>query len=184
MNSIVESNRAHYDKTIEFLKTDIGSLRTGRISPSVVETIKVESYGTMSDLVQLASISAPEPQTIAIKPWDKGILKDIERALMASDLNVSPVVDSELIRLNFPSLTEETRKDLVKILNKKLEEAHVVLKSQREKIKESIVAAERDKEISEDEKFQALKELDEMTKNYNEQIKAVGKEKEAEIMKV
>jgi ribosome recycling factor len=184
MNSIVESNKAHYDKTIDFLMTDIGSLRTGRISPSLVEGIKVESYGTVSDLMHLASISAPEPQTIAIKPWDKGVLKDIERALTASDLNVNPVVDGDLVRLNFPPLTEESRKGLVKILHKKIEEAHVALKSQREKVKESILAAEKEKELSEDEKFQALKELDEMTKEYNEKINVIAKDKEAEIMKV
>ncbi|MBT4349807.1 ribosome recycling factor [bacterium] len=184
MHTMIESNKAHYDKTIEFLKTDIESLRTGRISPSLVETIKVESYGTVSDLVQLASISAPEPQTIAIKPWDKGILKDIERALMSSDLNVNPVVDSDLVRLNFPALTEESRKDLVKILHKKLEETRITLKSQREKIKDTVVNAEKAKEITEDDRFQALKELDEMTKEYNEKIKLLGTEKEQEIMKV
>jgi ribosome recycling factor len=184
MNSVVENNQIQYEKTLEFLQNDIGSLRTGRISPSVVETVKVESYGTVSELVQLASISSPQPQTIVIKPWDKNILKDIERALMSSDLNVSPVVESEIVRLNFPALTEESRKELVKILHKKLEEARVSLKAQREKIKESILALEKSKEISEDERFQALKDLDDMTKDYNEKIKVIGQEKEEEIMKV
>jgi len=184
MHSMIENNKVHYDKTIEFLKKDIESLRTGRVSPSLVESVKVESYGTVSDLVQLASISTPEPQTIAIKPWDKSILKNIERALISSDLNVNPVVDSDLVRLNFPALTEESRKDLVKILHKKLEETRITLKSQREKIKDTVVNAEKAKEITEDDPFQALKELDEMTKEYNEKIKVLGDEKEQEIMKV
>ena len=184
MHSVVENNRIQYEKTLEFLKSDIGSLRTGRVAPSMVETVKVESYGTVSELVQLASISSPEPQTIVIKPWDKNILKDIEKALVSSDLNVNPVVESDIVRLNFPPLTEESRKELVKVLHKKLEETRVSLKSQREKIKESILVLEKSKEISEDERFQALKDLDEMTKDYNEKIRVVGQDKEQEIMKV
>ncbi|MCB9802687.1 ribosome recycling factor [Candidatus Nomurabacteria bacterium] len=184
MNSIVENNRAQYERTIEFLEQDISSLRTGRVSPSLVENVKVESYGTFSDLMQLASISAPEPQTIAIKPWDKSILKNIEKALQTCDLNVNPVVDGDIVRLNFPSLTEESRKELVKILHKKLEDAKIALKGQREKVKDSILALEKSKEISEDEKFNALEDLDKMTKDYNEKVKEVGLRKEEEIMKI
>ena len=114
MNSIIEKDKPQFEKVLEFFKKDITSLRTGRAAPSLVEAVKVECYGTKSDLMQLASITAPEPQTITIKPWDKNILKDIERALQSSDLNINPVVDSDLIRINFPSLTEESRKELVK----------------------------------------------------------------------
>lgn len=184
MHTIVERSKEHYEKTIEYLKHDISSLRTGRVSPSLVEAIKVDSYGTTSDLMQLAAITSPEPHTIAIKPWDKNILKDIERALQSSDLNVNPVVDSDLIRLNFPPLTEESRKELVKTLHKKLEDARIALRSQREKIKEDIISLEKSKEITEDDRFQALKDLDTMTKDYNEKIKEVGQEKEEEIMKI
>ena len=109
---------------------------------------------------------------------------DIEKALNASDLNVNPVVDSDIIRLNFPPLTEESRTELVKLLHKKLEDSRVALRSQREKIKESILALEKSKEISEDERFQALKDLDEMTKDYNTKIKEIGDQKEKEIMTV
>ena len=97
MHQLILQNKEQFDKTIEFLKSDLNTLRTGRISPSVVEKIKVEAYGTVSELLQLASISSPEPQTIAIKPWDKSVLKDIERAIQVSDLNVNPVMDSDLI---------------------------------------------------------------------------------------
>ncbi|MFA5126458.1 MAG: ribosome recycling factor [Patescibacteria group bacterium] len=184
MHPLVQKNKEQYEKTLEFLKSDLGSLRTGRVAPSVVEKIKVESYGTVSELLQLAAIHTPEPQTIAIKPWDKNIVKDIERAIQSSDLNVNPVVDGDLIRLNFPPLTEERRKDLVKILHKKLEDSRVTLRSQREKNREDIIALEKAKEISEDEKFQALKDLDVMTKEYNDKIKVIGDQKEQEIMKV
>jgi ribosome recycling factor len=184
MNSIVENNKEQYEKTLEFLHGDISSLRTGRVAPSIVESTQVESYGTTSDLMQLAAISTPEPQTISIKPWDKNITKDIERALRSSDLNVNPIVDGDIIRLNFPPLTEETRIELVKTLHKKLEDARIALRAQREKIKEDIVSLAKAKEISEDEKFQGLKDLDNMTKEYNEKVKEIGDTKEKDIMTV
>ncbi len=184
MHQTILQNQEQFERTIEFLKNDINTLRTGRISPSVVEKIKVEAYGTVSELLQLAAISSPEPQTIAIKPWDKGVLKDIERAIQISDLNINPVMDSEVIRLNFPPLTEERRKDLVKILHKKLEEGRIILRGQREKVKEDILALEKDKQMSEDEKFQALKDLDILIKEYNDKIKELGEKKEQEIMTI
>lgn len=182
--NIISEHKVSFDKTIEFLKQDISSLRTGRISPSIVESVMVDSYGVKTELMQLAAITSPEPQSIAIKPWDKNILKDIERALSSSDLNVNPIVDGELVRLNFPPLTEESRKDLVKILHKKLEESRITLRGQREKIREDIVSLEKNKEISEDEKFQGLKDLDDLVKEYNENIKKIGEEKEKEIMTI
>lgn len=182
--SILDDNKNLFDKTIDFLINDIASLRTGRVSPSLVENVMIDSYGVKTELLQLAAISTPEPQTIAIKPWDRNILKDIERALAASDLSVNPIVDSDVVRLNFPPLTEETRKDLVKKLHKKLEENRISLRAQREKVKDEVLAAEKNKEISEDEKFQLLKDLDELTKEYNEKIKKIGDDKEAEIMTI
>ncbi len=184
MNKILEDNKGQYEKTLDFFKEDITSLRTGRVAPSLVEAVKVESYGTMSELLQLAAITTPEPQTIAIKPWDKGIIKDIERALRSSDLNINPVVDGDMIRINFPPLTEESRKDLVKILHKKVEESRITLRQQRDKIKEEIISLEKAKEITEDDKFKGLKDLDDLTKEYNEKIKEISDNKEKEIMTV
>lgn len=184
MHRLVENGRANFEKALEFIKSDASTLRTGRATPSLVEKVPVESYGTVSDLMHLASITAPEPQTIIIKPWDPNVVKDIERALSKSDIRVSPVVDGQVIRLNFPALTEETRKELVKILHKKLEEGRIAIRGVREKIREEIMSAEKDKAISEDEKFQALKELDELTKDYNDKIKVIGDKKEEEIMTI
>ncbi len=184
MNTIVENSKGQYEKTLEFLKSEIAALRTGRVAPNIVEKIQIESYGVMSELLQLAAIASPEPQTITIKPWDKNILKDIEKAIQNSDINVNPIVDNDLIRLNFPPLTEESRKELVKVLQKKLEESRITLRSQREKVKEEVISLEKAKEISEDERFQALKDLDTMTKNYNEKIKEIGDNKEKEIMTI
>lgn len=184
MHQVIANNKLQYEKTIEHLKHDLGSLRTGRVAPSLVEQVKVESYGVLSDLMQLASITSPEPQTIVIRPWDRNIIKDIERALNSSDINVNPVVDGDLVRLNFSPLTEESRKELVKILHKKLEESRIVLRSQREKIKEEIINLEKAKGMSEDEKFGALKDLDNLTKEYNDKIKVIGDAKEKEIMTI
>jgi ribosome recycling factor len=184
MDNLVENNKEQFEKSIAFFQEDISSLRTGRISPSLVENIMVENYGVKSELLQLAAITSPEPQSITIKPWDKGILQDIEKALSQADLNVNPVVDGDLIRLNFPPLTEESRKDLVKILHKKAEDSRIRLRNNREKAKEGIVSLEKDKQISEDERFNALKELDELVKEYNEKIKQISDEKEKEIMTI
>ena len=184
MHQLVLQSKDLFNKTIDFLKVDLNTLRTGRIAPSIVEKVKVEAYGTTSELLQLAAITSPEPQTIAIKPWDKSVLKDIERAIQISDLNINPVVDGELIRLNFPPLTEERRKELVKILHKKLEESRITLRGQREKVREEIMEKEKNKEISEDEKFQALKDLDLVVKEYNDHIKEIGDKKEQEIMTI
>lgn len=184
MNNLVEKHRAYFDKTIDFLKQDISSLRTGRVAPSLVEGIKVDSYGTSTELMQLASITTPEPQSIAIKPWDKSIVKNIEKALSSSDLNVNPVVDGDLVRLNFPPLTEESRRELVKILHKKLEDSRITLRNHRERAKDDINSLAKDKQIGEDEKFTALKDLDEVIKDYNDKIKKIGEEKETEIMKI
>lgn len=184
MNTVVEQNKEYFEKSIEFFKHDISSLRTGRVAPSLVENISVESYGTITELVQLASITSPEPQSITIKPWDKNIIKDIERALTTSDLNVNPIVDGDVVRLNFPPLTEESRKELVKSLHKKAEESRIAVRAQREKVRDEIMTLEKDKQISEDDKFQGLKDLDNLTKEYNDKIKTISDEKEKEIMTI
>jgi len=184
MNQYIEKSKIDFEKCVHFFHQDIASLRTGRVAPSLVEQVKVEAYETVSDLMHIASISAPEPQTIVIKPWDKGILKNIERAIQNSDLNVNPVVESELVRLNFPPLTEETRKEMVKQLHKKLEEARIAVRGVRDKVKDEINTAEKNKQMSEDEKFSGLEALDEATKSYNEKLKEESDKKEKEIMTI
>jgi len=184
MQQTIESNKEKFEKTIEFFKEDISSLRTGRISPSLVENILVESYGTKTELMQLASITSPEPHSITIKPWDKSIIVSIEKALNQAELNVNPIVDGDLVRLNFPPLTEESRKNLVKILHKKAEDSRIKLRNVREKVKDEVLLLEKTKEISEDEKFTALKELDEIVRDYNEKIKEISDQKEKEIMTI
>jgi len=169
---------------ITHFQEDIGSLRTGRISPSIVENVLVEAYESKLPLAQVASISSPDPRTIFIQPWDKALMKAIETALQKSDLNLQPVVDKDNVRLSFPALTEENRKDLIKVLHQKEEQARISLKQRREKIKDKILGLEKDGDLTEDEKFKALEDLDREVKTANDQLKIITQAKEKEIMTI
>ncbi|MBU1037344.1 ribosome recycling factor [Patescibacteria group bacterium] len=182
MSEYIDEQKTEFTKVIEFFKKEISSLRVGRASPVLVENIKVDAYGTATPLIQLASIQIPEPRSLVIQPWDKNLAKEITKAISASDLGVSPVLEGEIIRINFPPLTEETRKEVVKKLHQKLEEAKVSLRNHREKIKEGIVRLERDKEISEDDKYKRIEELDQLVKENNTILKELADKKETEIM--
>lgn len=184
MSDLIKSVKDEFNKVIEFFKREIASLRIGRASPALVENIKVEAYGVLTPLIQLASVQTPEPRSLLIQPWDRNLLKEIEKAINLTDLGVNPVVDNNLIRLNFPPLTEENRKEVVKKLHQKMEESKVSLRNHREKIKEEIIAKEKNKELSEDERYKLIEELDQLVKEFNQQIKEIAEKKEAEILTV
>jgi len=184
MSDVISGLKPNFNKVIEHLKTEVNSLRVGRATPSLVENIQVDSYGTKTPLVHLASISTLDPKTISIQPWDKNLLKEIEKSLQTADLGASPIIRDDLIMINIPPMTEEARKEIVKKLNHKVEEARVSLRNQREKAKEAILAMEKNKEIAEDEKYRLLEDLDEEVKKYNEEIKGLGQKKEQEIMSI
>ncbi len=184
MNDLLIQHKSNFENVLEHLKKEIANFRVGRASPSLVENITVVAYGTPTPLVHLASIGVTDPKTIAIQPWDKSLMKDLEKALQQADLGSSPLVKDDNIIISIPSLTEETRKDMIKKLNQKLEETKVSLRNNREKLKEMIINQEKNKEISEDDKFRILEDLDEMVKFYNEQVKQIGGKKEQEIMTI
>ncbi|MFA6304774.1 MAG: ribosome recycling factor [Patescibacteria group bacterium] len=184
MSDFVNSYKDEFNKILVFLDKEIGTLRLGRSSPSLVENVLVDAYSVLTPLPHLASITATDPKTLTIQPWDKALLKEIEKALIKADLGINPVVRESVVILNVPSLTEETRKEVVKKLHHRLEEAKVAIRSVREKIKEKTLAQEKDKEITEDEKFRNLDELEELVKSYNEKIRSLGDKKEEEIMKI
>jgi ribosome recycling factor len=184
MSDFIESFKQEFNKVIEHLKGEVNNLRIGRATPSLVENIKVDSYGTLTPLVHLASVSITDPKTIQIQPWDKNLLKEIEKALQQADLGSSPLIKEDFIIVSIPSMTEESRKEVIKKLNTKLEEAKVSIRNNREKTKEQINKSEKDKEISEDDRFRRLEELDELVKNYNKEIKEIGDQKEEEIMTI
>jgi len=181
---VIKEYASELDHCIDHFRDDIATLRTGRVNASLVENIIVEAYQSKLPIMQLASISTPEPRVIVIQPWDKAVIASIEQALQKSNLNLQPVVDKDVVRLNFPSLTEEKRAELVKLLKQKSELAKVAIKQKREKIREKIMEQEKSKAISEDEKFSGFEALDEMVKQYHEKIKLIAEQKEQDIMTI
>lgn len=184
MSQIIEKYKPDYEKACEHLKIEISSLKTGRATPLLVENILVESYGMKMPLKQVASISVPEARSILIEPWDKSIIKEIEKSIVNSNIGLNPVNEGQKLRINIPSLTEEDRKKLVKILNQKVEAAKIVIRGIRDKIRDDIQKMEKAKEIAEDERFRLQKELDEFTGTYNDKLKEIGEKKEEEINRI
>ncbi len=184
MSPLITEHEAEFEKAIEHLKNEIGTIRGNRANPGLVEEVKVEAYGSVMTLKELASITLAEPRVLAIQPWDKSVLKEIERGLNTADLNLGIVNDGTMIRISFPALTAESRQALLKVLGQKLEQARVQIRQIRDRVKERIIAAEREKEMSEDERYGAQEDLDELTKTYTEQVAAVGARKEEELLTV
>ncbi len=184
MHKLLEASKPKFEKTIEFLKGELATIRTGRATPALVEDINVEVYGAIQPIKGLGSINIPDSKTIVIEPWDKGVIKDIEAALRKADIGVNPVVDGTVIRLVMPEMTEENRREMVKRVKDKLEETRVSIRGVREETRGKISQMEKDKEITEDEKYKMQEELDKLTKEYNEKVEEVGKKKEEEIMTV
>ncbi|MBI2459709.1 MAG: ribosome recycling factor [Parcubacteria group bacterium] len=184
MNQYIKTKQADFIKAIDFFKKDITSLRTGRANPAMLDGLYVDAYGVKTALAALASISVPEARSIVITPWDKTIIKDIEKAITAADLGLSPANEGDKIRLVVPQLTEENRKELVKKLSEKMETARVALRQIRDQIKEAIEAAYKNKAVSEDDKFRFFKELDEETARQNDELKKIKEKKEEEIMTI
>jgi ribosome recycling factor len=169
---------------IQSLEEDLNGIRTGRASPALVERLQVEYYGTPVPLVQLASISVPEPRALLIRPFDATSLKAIERGIMASDLGLTPNNDGKIIRLNLPPLTEERRRDLVKVVHGRLEDSRVAIRNIRRDMIKDLREFEKEKLISEDDLKKAEEELQKLTDRFVEQIDSIGFHKEREIMEV
>ncbi|NCO23468.1 ribosome recycling factor [bacterium (Candidatus Moisslbacteria) CG12_big_fil_rev_8_21_14_0_65_36_11] len=183
-NELIKKAQEEFIKVINFLINDLKSLRTNRVTTDYLKHLRVESYGVMTPIEQLASLSILEPRTIVIEPWDKNILKEIERTIAQADLGISFSIRENKIFAPFPPLTEETRNQLLKILKTKLENARKSLRMIRDKIKMEIVAEEKIKKISEDEKYRLLEELNKLTLEKEAEILGIGQRKEREIMAV
>ncbi|MDD5043402.1 MAG: ribosome recycling factor [Patescibacteria group bacterium] len=181
MHQLIQKHEGEFAQALEFIKKEVSTIQTGRANAALVEDISVEAYGVRTPLKQLASIGVPEARTITIEPWDKNIGKDIEKAIRDSGRGLNPINEGGVVRINIPQMTEETRKDLLKLLNKKIEEGKIKLRAVREKIREEIIAAEKSKEITEDDKYALQKELDEVTGDYNKKVEEITKKKEEEI---
>lgn len=169
---------------IQSLEDDLGGVRTGRATPALVERLSVEYYGSPVPLMQLASISVPEPRQLLIKPFDPTTVKDIEKAILASELGITPNSDGKVIRLNMPPLNEERRRDLIKFVNNRLEEARVAVRNVRRDSNKDLREFEEAKLISEDDLKDGEEEIQKLTDKIIEEINEIGKKKDAEIMEV
>ncbi len=171
-------------RAVEAMERDFQALRTGRASTSLVERLHVDYYGTQTPLNQLASISVPEPHQIVIQPWDRGVLGAIEKAIMKSDIGIMPNVDGTVVRLNIPPLTEERRKDIVRSVHKRMEEARVEVRNLRRDANDSLKKEERDGTLGTDESRRQLDQLQKITDRVIADVDRLGDTKEQEVMEV
>jgi len=171
-------------RAVEVMERDFASLRTGRASTSLVERLHVEYYGTPTPLNQLASISVPEPHQIVIQPWDRGVLGAIEKAIMKSDIGLMPNVDGTVVRLNIPTLTEERRKDIVKSVHKRMEEARVEIRNLRREAADTLKKEERDGTLGADDSRRQQEQLQKITDRVIADVDRHGAIKEQEVLEV
>ncbi|MFC1904487.1 ribosome recycling factor [Chloroflexota bacterium] len=171
-------------KSVEALKGELVTIRTGRATPSLIEHIKVEYAGAPISLNQIAGISAPEARLLVIQPWDKGSLRSIEKAIMTSDLGLNPASDGSVIRLAIPPLTEERRQELIRVVRKRIEERKVLIRNLRRDAMNELKELEKNKDISQDEHKRAQNQLQKLTDSSIADVEQVGQDKEAELMAV
>jgi len=184
IKEILTETEERMKKSVEALQIDLRGIRTGRASPALVERLHVEYYGTQTNLIELASISAPEPNLLTIRPWDATALKDIERAILQSNLGLTPGNDGKLIRLVIPPLTEERRQELTKVVGKRVEEARIAVRNCRRDGLNDMREVEKEKLVSEDEFYVGKDDLQELTDKYIKMVDEIGEAKEQEILEI
>ncbi|MBN2574626.1 MAG: ribosome recycling factor [Deltaproteobacteria bacterium] len=184
VSDVLKELQVNLEKGIEALKKDLGKVRTGRASVSILDGMRVDYYGTPTPLNQVASLNVPDPRLITIKPWEKSLIPEIEKTIRASQLGLNPSSDGEIIRLPMPPLTEERRKELVKMVKKMAEEAKVALRGSRRDANEMLKEFQKDKEITEDEEKQGLKKVQEATDAAVTKVDDIVARKEKEILEV
>jgi ribosome recycling factor len=178
----IDKIKPEFEKSFRFLEAELAKIRTSRASPALVEDIEVTAFGQKFALKQLGAISAPQVTQLVIQPWDTSYIEPIEKAIGQAGLGMSAVVDKDVIRLNLPTLTEEYRASLAKVLNEKAEEAKQVMRRQREDCWNKIQAAQKAKEISEDDKFRGKDELQKVVDDYQEKMKNLVEKKKNELV--
>ena len=180
--TLLDGFTAKMDKTISVMREEFASLRAGRANPHILDKVQVDYYGTMTPINQMANISVPEPRSLVISLWDASMLKGVEKAILAANLGVNPVNDGKVIRLTFPELTEERRKDLVKQIKKMSEDSKVALRNLRRDCMDALKKMKNDKKITEDELASYEKEVEKPLAKAVETAVAVFKDKEKELM--
>ncbi len=184
LNDVYQEAKTRMKGALKALEDDLAGIRTGRATPALVERIPVEYYGALTPLQQLASISVPEPRSLLIRPFDRSTLKAIEKAILASDLGVTPNNDGKNIRLNLPPLTEERRRELGRLVNHRVEEARVAIRNVRRDLIKDLREFEHEKMISEDDRKRGEAELQKLTDEYIKEVERIGERKQDEIMEI
>lgn len=172
------------EKTLSNAQSELGKVRTGRANPTILDMVKVDYYGSTVPVKQVANIGVPEPRLILIQPWDKNVLPEIEKAILKADLGITPNNDGHVIRLPIPALTEETRKDLVRVIHQLGEEGRIAIRNIRRDALDRMRKAQKNHEISEDEEYNAGIDMQEMTDRFIEKIDEAIKAKEKELMEI
>jgi ribosome recycling factor len=171
-------------KTVQILKREMESIRTGRATPALLDQVKVDAYGTAMPLNQLATISVPEARLLLVQPWDRSLVSVIQKAILKSDLGLNPMTDGDVIRLVIPPPTEERRKELVKVVRKRVEDAKVAVRNLRRDGLEELRKLEKDKQISRDDDARAQEKLQKLTDRFIAEVSEVGQHKETEVLEV
>jgi len=182
IESIYEETRASMGKTVDSLKNDLNRIRTGRASLSILDGIKVDYYGTLTPLNQMATLAVPESRLITIQPWDVSVIKDIEKAILKSDLGLTPSNDGKIMRISIPPLTEERRKEIVKVVHKVCEDFKVSVRNIRRDSNDLVKSMKKDGEISEDDAFKSQDQVQKITDEHVRLIDECYKGKEKEIL--
>jgi ribosome recycling factor len=180
----LQQAKQRMESALEALRREFGSVRTGKASPALLDTVRVEAYGSRVPLNQVGTVSAPEPRLLTIQPWDKGLIKDIERAIRESDLGLNPSNDGNIIRIPIPALTEERRREYVRMLHKLAEEGRVAIRQARKDANDEVKAREKKEHLSEDDVRREQGEVQKLTDSYIAKVDEIMKHKEAEVMEV
>lgn len=181
-DDILLDTEERMEKAVEILKKSLGGIRTGRANPGLVDSVRVDVYGSPTPIKQIASVGAPEPTQIVIRPYDTSLIKDIERAIIASDLGFNPQNDGRVVRINIPPLSTEVRKKMVHRIKELSEEARVSIRNVRRDGNKAAEQAEKDKTVSEDDRDELKNEIQELTKKYENQVNDLAKAREKEVL--
>lgn len=181
---MINDAKVHMQKAVDATKREFGAVRTGRATPALLERVTVDYYGVQTPVTQVASVTVPDPRLLVVQPWDKTLVKEVERAIMKSELGLTPSTDGAVIRLPIPTLTEERRRELVKVVRKHAEEGRVAIRNIRRDHKDKVEHLEKEGSVSEDDSRRAVDELQKLTDRYIKEIDGLLTAKEKEIMEV
>lgn len=180
----ISQSKPQFDEVLEHFKQELKQVRTGRATPAIVDHVVVDAYGSRTPLRELASISVSDARTIVIQPWDASIVKAVEKGVQEARIGANAVVDGNILRISMPQLTEESRKELAKGVSERLEDAKQALRHVRDAVRESLLGAEKEKKITEDDRYRGQKDLDTMTAEYQTKLVSLAEEKVKEIMTI